>query len=423
MTTTAPERPSADARPTETTAPHSAPRLAPILLGTLALLTAIAPFATDLYLPAFPQMTAALGASESAVQLSLTAFLVGAGAGQLVFGPLSDRLGRRMPLLVGVAVFLVSSIGVALAPSIPWLVAGRLVQGLAGAAGMVLARAIIADRAHGAEAARAMTLMMMVGGIAPIVAPFVGSVLAGSIGWRGLLWIVAGIGAIAALAVVRVVPETHDPAAASSARTPWRTEVASLLRSRTYTGITVAFAMGFGTMMAYISASPFLYQELMGLSTVAYGVAFAVNALALMIVSAVAAKLTEKVPAGRLAALGLIINAVGVALVAALAFTGAPALWIAPALLLTVAPLGLVFGTTTALALDAAAHAPGTGSGLLGMLQFVLAGAVAPLVSLGGEASAVPLAIVMLVCTVGANVALQLGLAGTRDDAPAESAH
>jgi DHA1 family bicyclomycin/chloramphenicol resistance-like MFS transporter len=166
------------------------------LLVTLALLAAVPPLATDLYLPAFPAMTDNLSTSSAAVQLSLTAFLIGAGVGQVIFGPVSDRTGRVPPLVAGLAVYVAASAGAALAPTAGVLIGARLIQGLSGAAGMVIGRAVISDLAEGAQAARAFSAMMLVSGVAPVVGPLAGSTLAGSVGWRGLLWIVAVLGAI-----------------------------------------------------------------------------------------------------------------------------------------------------------------------------------------------------------------------------------
>ncbi len=179
------------------------------LLLVLGLLSAVAPFATDLYLPAFPQMTTELSASATTVQLTLTAFLVGVTAGQLVFGPLSDRFGRVPPLLAGAVLCVLASAAAVLAPNVGVLVVARLLQGLGGAAGMVIGRAVISDLATGRPAARAFSLMMIVGGVAPVVAPLLGGLLTGPIGWRGLLAIVLGLSVVMLVAVLAVVRETH----------------------------------------------------------------------------------------------------------------------------------------------------------------------------------------------------------------------
>ncbi|WP_144018675.1 multidrug effflux MFS transporter [Demequina sp. NBRC 110051] len=385
-----------------------APRITTALIVTAGLLAAAAPFATDLYLPAFPSMAEQLDASTAQVQLSLTAFLIGAGVGQLVFGPLSDRWGRRGPLVAGVVIFVLSSAAAALAPTVGLLIAARVVQGLSGAAGMVIGRTVIADLAHGKEAATAFSALMIVGGAAPVVAPVAGSLLAESLGWRGLLWIVAGLGVVSLIAVLIAVPETHPRAARAASQASSMRAGMRELASRQYVGATVAFAFAFATMMAYISASPFLYQGLMGLGTVAYGVLFGINALVLMIVSAAAMKLAGRLGVRRVARWGLTGNLVGILALVALVVAGAPALWLIAPILVAVGSLGFVFGTVTAMAMDAVPDAGGAASAVLGFLQFALAGLVAPLVGLGGEGTAVPLAITMLVASVVATAAFGL---------------
>lgn len=373
----------------------------PALIGTLALLSAVAPLGTDLYLSAFPGMTADLSTSATGVQLTLTAFLVGAGAGQLVFGPLSDRLGRRGPLLLGLLVFLATSVGAVIAPNVELLVAARFLQGLSGAAGMVIARAVIADTSRGAAAARVLSLMMLVGGIAPIAGPFLGSLLAPVIGWRGLLAIVAALGLVSLPLAWLFVRETNPPAVrAARAQVRRDGEVTGRLLSRAYLGNAVAYAFAFATMMAYISASPFLYQTMIGLGQVEYGLAFAANALALAIVGAVNARLVGRFDAALLTRIGLTVNLLAIVAIVVIAFSGLPPVWLAAPILLAVAPLGLILGNTTALALDAAPGRGGSASAWLGALQFVLAGVVASLVGLGGETTAIPLALTMLAASL-----------------------
>lgn len=372
------------------------------LLLVLALLSALAPFATDLYLPAFPTMAAELATDATSIQLTLTAFLIGIAAGQLVFGPLSDRVGRVKPLVIGSVLCVVASVAAAAAPTIEILVGARLVQGLAGAAGMVIGRAVISDLSRGTSAARAFSLMMLVGGIAPVLAPLLGSMLVGPVGWRGLLWIVAVLALAMLVGVLAVVRETH-PAARRAEMREQRARTGSgarELRSRDYLGNTLAFGFAFAVMMAYISASPFVYQVMMGLSEVQYGLAFGANALGLALVSGISARLaaTRSVPG--LLGLGLTLVLLSAVAVLVLALSPAPAGWLALPLFTSVASLGLVLGNATALALAAARHTAGTASAVLGALQFALAGLVSPLVSLGGEDTAVPLAGIMTALAV-----------------------
>ena len=409
----APARPASAPSP-QTPVPGPASPIGPGLLAILGLLSAIAPLATDLYLPSFPEMTADLGTGASQVQLTLTAFLLGLTVGQLAFGPLSDRTGRRLPLLVGSALFVVAGIASTFAPSIAVLIAARLVLGFAGAAGMVLARAIVSDLSHGPAAARAFSLMMIIGGVAPVVAPVLGGVLTGAIGWRGLLGIVLALSALMLLAVVVGIRETLPPARRAELLAERRASGSALqsLRDRTYIGHTLCFGLAFGVMMAYISASPFVYQDLMGFGTVGYGLAFGLNALALMVVSALSARWVDTVGPARLLRLGLAIIVISAAAVLALVLLGIPTIWLMIPLFTTVASLGLVFGNATALALGAVPRAAGTASAVLGAFQFGLGALVSPLVSLGGESTALPLAIIMLGCALLSSAGL--AVAGRR---------
>jgi DHA1 family bicyclomycin/chloramphenicol resistance-like MFS transporter len=368
------------------------PGITPGLLVVLALLSAIAPIGTDLYLPAFTQMTGDLDASATEVQLSLTAFLLGVAGGQLVFGPLSDRFGRFRPLLIGSIICVVASAAAALAPTIGILVVARLVQGMAGAAGMVIGRAMVSDLASGRAAARAFSLMMIVGGVAPVLAPFIGSLLTEGIRWRGILWVVAGLAVVMLVAVIVVVRETHtgrrplDRPAGRGTRA---------LVSRAYLGNLLAFGFGFSVMMAYISASPFVYQVMVGMTPLQYGLSFGVNAVGLVGMSAISARLTSRFAPRRLLGTGLTLVLSATVVLLALVLAGSPAALLPVPIFVAVASLGLVMGNATAGALAAVPHIAGLGSAVLGALQFGLAALVSPLVSLGGESSALPLAIVM----------------------------
>jgi DHA1 family bicyclomycin/chloramphenicol resistance-like MFS transporter len=385
--------------PSTGSSPTPASQLSAGLLFILALLSAVAPFATDLYLPAFPAITDDFATDATGVQLTLTAFLVGVAAGQLLFGPISDRFGRRLPLLIGAVVFVLASVATVFAPSLGVLIAARVLQGLSGAAGMVLGRAVISDLTNGTAAARAMSLMMIVGGVAPVVAPLLGGVIAQPLGWRGVLAVVLGIAVFMLVAVAMGVRETLPRERRAELGTLKRATGSPLrdLASRAYLGYTLTFAFAFTVMMAYISASPFLYQTMMGLDELQYGLSFGLNALALMVTSAVSAKLVGRVAARSLVAFGLSGVGVGVVAFLALALLAVPAWTLAIAVFVVVASLGFVFGNATALALGAVPGAAGTASAVLGALQFALAALVSPLVSIGGSDTAVPLAVVMAV--------------------------
>lgn len=371
--------------------------ITPALLLTLALLSAVAPIATDLYLPAFPVMVSELHTSATSVQLTLTTFLFGLAVGQLVFGSLSDRYGRVRPLQVGAVVCVLAGAATVLAPTVTVLIAARFAQGFAGAAGMVIGRAIISDLATGRAAARAFSLLMIVGGLAPVLAPLAGGFLVGPIGWRGAMAVILALSTAMLIAVLVVVRETHTEHRRAALRTATAT-VGSPLRdllSREYIGNTAVFCFSFAAMMAYISASPFVYQSMMGLSAHEYGAMFGLNALGLMLTSAVTARLTNRYHVHGLAAVGVAVLVAACAASLAITLCGLPAGWLALPLFVAVSANGLVFGNATALALGAAPRAAGTASAVLGAAQFVMAAAVSPLVSIAGETTALPLAVVM----------------------------
>ncbi|MFC4785632.1 multidrug effflux MFS transporter [Nocardioides sp. MAHUQ-72] len=377
------------------------------LLLVLASLAAVAPVATDLYLPGFPDLGSDLGVGASAVQLTLTTFLVGLALGQLVMGPLSDRYGRRRPLVASALVCVVAGVACAVAPSLPVLAAARLVQGFAGAGGMVIGRAVIADLVTGRAAAKAFTLMLTVGGVAPVLAPLVGGVLAGPVGWRGMLWTVAGLCALMLAGVLLVVPETRPLEVRASDHTSYAAGLRAVLRCRGYWPPVAVFALSFAVMMAYISASPFLYQDVLGLSAVGYGVAFGVNAAGLIAAGAVAGRLVDRVDPARLVRACISVQVAATLAFVTLAATHVPPWTYVVAVFVAVVSNGGIMGNAAALAMGQVRAVAGTGSAVLGFSQFALGAAVSPLVGLGGEESALVPALVMASASV-------LGFAASR---------
>ncbi|MBP3035507.1 multidrug effflux MFS transporter [Arthrobacter sp. zg-ZUI100] len=383
------------------------------LLLVLALLSATGPFATDLYLPSFPAMTGELGASATGVQLTLTAFLLGMGAGQLVFGPLSDRHGRLRALLLGSAGFVLASAICAMAPTLEVLVAGRLVQGLSASAGVVIARAMVSDLTTGATSARMFSLLMTIGGVAPVLAPTVGGFLAEGLGWRGVLWVLAGLALLMFACVAAAAGETHPRGHRSSG--PLLAGLAEVLRNRKFTGYVVLFASSFGVLMAYISASPFVYQNLMGLSASMYGLAFGINAMGLVGAGFISARLAHRVPPRKTVTVAVsVLLAMSLAILALVALSSPPLLLAVP-IFCAASSIGFIMGNTTSLALAEAGQAAGSGSAALGSAQFFMGAVVSPLTGLAGGGSALPLALVMTVCALLAVAAL----AATRRRRPA----
>lgn len=389
--------------------PVRSPVVRTSLLLTLGLLSAIAPFATDLYLPTFPQMSLDLHTDATGVQLTLTTFLVGLGIGQLVLGPLSDRIGRRRPLLVAASVCVLAGLTTVVAPTVGVLTVARLAQGLSGAAGTVLGRAVIADLAAGPAAARAFSLMMAVVGVAPVIAPVVGSVLAESLGWRGLLGIVLALTVVMLVTAAIWVPESLPVARRTRSSLPVDVVPTKQLSSRAFLGNAVAGAFSFGAMLSYVAASPFVYQDLMGLSIPLYGALFALNALGLTGVSVLSARLSRAVPVTRMLATGLAGMLIAAITMLVLGALQTPPLLLAVPLLVLVSALGLVLGTSTTLALAAVSGRAGAGSAVFGAAQFGIGAVGSTLVGLGGVASAAPMVYTITAAVVVSCVGFVLG--------------
>ncbi|MDU0347406.1 multidrug effflux MFS transporter [Actinomyces sp. MRS3W] len=392
---------------------------APTLLIALAALAAIAPLAMDAYLPAFNQMAADLGISASTTQLTLTAFLVGVALGQLSIGVLSDRFGRRPLLLWGSVLAFVAGVGTALAPSAAVLLAARFLQGLGGAAGMVLGRAVISDRSRGITAAQALSLVMAIQGIAPVIAPILGGALVGPVGWRGILGVVAAFQGILVLLVAAWVPETlpaeqrHEGGfgvLAQGAR--------ELGKDHVFVRLIIINALVYALLTSYLSAAPFMLQGVLGMSTAAYTAVFAVCGLVVTITVAVCGSAAKRVSPERQIRLGLLAI-----LVVDVVFAGVCFIWLSgpvastPLTIATVAlfiihvmMLGTCMGNLPAVSLGRTGRWAGTGSALLGFIQFVCGGLASPLVGLSGQTSGVAFGVVIVVLAVTANVLAAFGV-------------
>lgn len=372
----------------------------PLLTTALVLISFVGPLSTDMYLPAFPRMAEELGTDASGVQLTLTAFLVGMTAGHLVFGPLSDRYGRRGPLLVGAAACTGCTALCALAPSLWWLVVLRFLAGFGGAAGVVISRAVVTDVVQGAGAARLFGVLMTLAALGPVLAPLAGGAVTGAAGWRGVFWVLAGVSLVVTSAVAAGVPESLPRERRQRGGVGRTVEAArDVLGDRLYVGHGLTFTFGFGLLFCYVAGSPFLLQNVLGMGVGASSVAFAGGAVLAALSSAVGARL-----AGRVAPVALLrggLSAMLVGSAALLALTSAGLLTTAsclPLLAVVCGGFGLVAGNSAALALSRVRHASGVGSALLGTAQSGLGAVVAPLVGVAGERTAVPLFLGMTVC-------------------------
>jgi len=359
-------------------------------------LSAFGPLSIDLYLPALPSLTRDLGGNASLVQLTLTACLLGLAAGQLVAGPLSDALGRRRPLFVGLAAYALASLLCALAPSAPVLVVFRLIQGTAGAAGLVIARAVVRDVYEGSDVARFFALTMLISGLAPILAPVAGGQLLRLTSWRGAFVVLAAIGLILLVASAVGLSETLRPDRCRSGGVrDTLTTFRGLVADRTFVGYALSSGLAMGAVFTYVSGAPFVLEDIYGVSPQVFGLLFGTNALSIMLLGQLGGRLVGRVGSRRLLVAGLgVALAGGLLLLAAVSLGLGPA-GVLPGFLLVVSSIGLISPNATALALADHAHQAGSASALLGLLYYLVGAAVAPLAGLGGTHTAVPMAVVI----------------------------
>lgn len=383
----------------------------------LGLLSAIGPFAIDMYLPALPDIGRSLGAEVGPVQLTLTAFFLSIGLGQLLYGPVSDMVGRKPPLYAGLVLFALASIGCALATDIHTLVALRFLQGLGAAAGMAIPRAIVRDLHTGAEAARLMSLLMLVFSVSPILAPLAGSGVIALTGWRGVFLVVA-LAAVAGLLLVRgALVETRSEAERvdSSLGSALR-GYGLLLRDAHFLGLVFIGAFAMAGFFVYLAGSPFVLINHYGLTPAQYSLAFGVNAAAFI----GAAQLTG--PLGRrfgLAALAKgAVTVSGLVLLALLLYylSGGDSLVVLIALnFVATAFMGLVIPTVSVLALEAHGAIAGTASALMGTLQMLTGSAAMGIVGLFANGKPLPMVMGM---TTGCVTALVLAWVTLRKPVP-----
>lgn len=372
----------------------------------LAALTAVGPAGTDLYLPALPQMSAELGADPSAVQLTVAAFLVGLATAQIVAGPVGDRAGRRTPMLVGVVGFTVTSALCALAPSLPVLVGLRFAQGALGAAGLVLARAWVRDVVGGTAAARTYAMLAVVAGTVPVIAPLIGGQVLRFGTWRTTFWLLTVAAVVTVALVVVLLPETLPP----ERRLPWRRTSGDhgalrvLVHDPRFVAAAITAALISGALFAYLGGSSFVLEEVYGLDAQQYSWTFAANAVGIVTLSLTSRRLVARVGPVRLLLTGVAVAVSGATLLLVSALLHLPLPFVLLALLLSIAPVGLVSPNATAIALAEHADHAGTASGVLGTSQFSLAVVAAPLTGIGGAATALPLALVMFTLTATALV-------------------
>ncbi len=370
-----------------------------VLPALLLLLTVFGPISMDLYLPVLPALTLELGAATSVAQLTVTACLVGLAAGQLIAGPASDRFGRRGVLLVGVVAYIVTSTLCAMSPTVGTLIVARLVQGLAGGVGIVIAQAAGRDLYSGGPLIRYYGRLTVLGGLAAIVGPLLGGQLATVTDWRGLFLFLAGVGVLILLAVLALFRETlplERRTRGGFAQT--RRDFRMLLSDRVFLGTVLLQGFLYAALFAYLAGATFVLQGIYGLTPQEYALAFGLNSAGFMLFGYLAGR-----AAGRWSLHGTLLVGILMCLLGALGLLAAgvfpmPLGVVIVSLFVMVSGVAVTSPPATTLALAEYPATAGTASSLLGMVRFGFGGVSAPLVGLAGAASILPLGIVTVVC-------------------------
>lgn len=376
-----------------------------LLLGAL---TALGPFTVDLYLPAFPALEASLGVSEAAVQLTLTGTTVGFALGQLVVGPFSDKFGRRLPLIIATTLHIAASVGAALSTDITSLGIFRVLMGVGAAGGGVVAMAMVRDLFSGYAMVRMFSRMALVNGLAPILAPVIGSQLLLVMPWPGIFVFLAGYGTVVVVAAIFLVRETLPSEARGQSGLTAGQRYKLLFSDRIFVGLLLVGGLNFAGLFAYLSGSPFLFQDVYGFSPQEYGLLFGINSLAIVAGVQTSSRLIKNIPPQWILACStawMFLMALLIVLFDQLGF----GLWgVLVPLWFYILGTGFTFPSVQVLALANHGAQAGTAASLLGAATFLLAGIISPVVGALGVDSATPMGAVQAACILLAAAALWL---------------
>ncbi|RUW28934.1 MULTISPECIES: multidrug effflux MFS transporter [unclassified Mesorhizobium] len=390
----------------------------------LGLLSAIGPFAIDMYLPALPSIGEDLKAGTAAVQMSLLIFFLSMGFGQIVVGPISDMVGRKLPLYAGLALFMVGGVGSATAPNIEWLIAFRFLQGLGASAGMAVPRAIVRDLHTGNEAAKLMSLLMLVFSVSPILAPLTGSQIIESFGWRAVFWTVTGAAALATILLATSLNETRS--VEERANSSFGTALAGyryLMGDRNFLGLTAIAGFGIASFFVYLSSSSFILIGHYGLSPSVYSVFFSINAVAFIGMSQLTGMLADRFGLKRVVWVAVTGYATVMVALFAIMASGVDRLDVMAALLFVgYGFLGLVIPTTSVLAMEEHGEIAGTASALMGTLHFAIGALAMGVAGIFFDGTPLPMVAGITLCAVISFSLAKLTLGRAREavEAPAE---
>ncbi|MCQ6260153.1 multidrug effflux MFS transporter [Pseudomonas sp. Q11] len=365
----------------------------------LGALSAFGPLAIDFYLPAFPAMATAFGTDENHIQLTLAAYFLGLSIGQLAYGPVADRFGRRIPLLTGVGLFTLASLACAYAPSLEWLIGARFVQALGGCAGMVISRAVVSDKCDAVGSAKVFSQLMLVMGLAPILAPVLGGLLVNLQGWQSIFIALTVFSALAATAVALWLPESLPAHVPRQPLSGALRQYGRLLTDSIFLGHALTGGIAIAGMFAYIAGSPFVFIKLYGVPAEHFGWLFGTNAAGFILVAQVNARLLSKRgPAFLLSRAVWVYLAAGLCLLV-VSSLHPQRLWpLLVPLFICIASLGCILPNASACAMNGQGARAGSASAMLGCLQFSVAAGAAALVAALHDGTAVPMAMVISLC-------------------------
>ena len=374
-----------------------------LLLRLLGFISMAGALSVDMYLPSFGNIASDLSAHPSSVQLTLTAFMAGVGIGQLFHGVVSDRVGRRRVVVPALAVFFVSTLAIVFVPNIELFIGLRLVQGLSAAAAVVISRAIVVDISDPKTAVKSLSMLAMVSALGPLIAPLIGGPIAAVANWRAVLVALTVIAATMFVAVLLLLPESLLPE--NRQRGPILNAykpLLQLLKQPRYTAFILVFALSFGGLMSYISASSFVAQSMLGANELQYAIGFAISAAAILIGNLINSRIAPRVGPFRMLMIGSAIALTAVALLVLQTALGVLSVvsFVANAFLLV---FGNSFVGSNASALALAETKPynrGSGAALMGSLQLLIGASITPLVGLGGEHTAVPMLVCLAACAL-----------------------
>lgn len=383
-------------------------RMMALLTVFLGMLTATAPLSIDMYLPALPEMMAVFGVAPSMVQLTLTASMAGMAAGQIIAGPASDGQGRRKPLILGMTVFTLATIGCLLVSSIYAFLALRFIQGFSGGAGIVIARAIARDICKGAALTRFFSMLMLVNGIAPIIAPVIGGQILRFTTWHGVFILLGIIGVILSISAVSMRETLPERKRIQGGVLSSFQQFGQLFKQPYFMGHCIMQCLAFAAFFAYISGSSFVFQNVYAVSPQTFGLIFGMNGIGLMINGALTGRLAGRVAAWKILRTALWVAFLGSAALLAAFFTEAPLGLVIAILFITVSTLSAMGTSSFSLAMQTQGKSAGSASALIGFFSMISGAVMAPIVGIAGSYTAIPMGIVMVVGELGALIAFYL---------------